>query len=249
MKDEVVLTETAAHLLEPLRPYAKRITGSADRQSVEYIQSTWRSWLERADVDDSVTQKVFDSIGPDSVTRPQLRAIAQKADSPEGRLALLIAVLIWGRGKRNGRMRDHIVYALTNPRRDHVLEETAGLAGQGKIAEAYRAWTLPGLRAAFFTKWLWAASSGSAEPDRGGRRPLRREHCCLVLDARVCKSLGAFEWDSRVASGRRDRPARYAAYVRDVHQCARQLGHNTSAEDVEFILFWMNGDRDKLRSL
>lgn len=233
------MSDTAEVLVERLRPYAMKIAGSADRQSVAYVQSTWLSWLDRAGVGDPVTQAVFASIGADTVTRPQLRAMAKKDDSPHDRLALLIAVLIWGRGKSNGRMRDHIIGTL-KPRdgtRDQVLAETAQLARQGDPAGAYRAWTLPGLQAAFFTKWLWAASSDS--PNR----------CCLVQDARVWASLGACEWDSRVASGRKDWPSRYAAYVRDVHQCARQLRHGVSAEDVEYVLFYMNGDRALLSEL
>lgn len=226
------MPETADLLVQRLRPHAKSIAGSANRQSVKYVQSTWLSWLKSANVSDTVTAEVFTTIGADTVTRPQLQAMAHKADSPDGRLALLVAVLIWGRGKSNGRMRDQIIKTL-NPgggERDRVLEETARLAQQGEAAEAYSAWTLPGLRAAFFTKWLWAASS--AAPDR----------CCLVQDARVWASLAACEWDSRVASGRKDWPSRYAAYVRDAHRCADRLGHNVSAEDIEFTLFRINGD-------
>ena len=90
------MSETATRLLGPLRPYAKLVSGSAEKQSVDYVQSTWHSWLDRAEVSDSVTTKVFASIGPDAVTRPQLRAMAQEADSSDGRLAPLVAVLIWG---------------------------------------------------------------------------------------------------------------------------------------------------------
>ena len=233
------MSDTAEVLVERLRPYVKKIAGSADRQSVDYVQSTWLSWLNRAGVSDPVMQTVFSSISDSTVTRPQLRAMAKRDDSPDDRLALLIAVLVWGRGKSNGRMRDHIIETL-KPRggaRDQVLAETARLAQQGDPAGAYRAWTLPGLQAAFFTKWLWAASSDL--PKR----------CCLVQDARVWASLGACEWDSRVASGRKDWPSRYAAYVRDVHHCARQLRHGVSAEDVEFGLFFAKGDLARLDDL
>jgi len=231
------MSATGDRLVEPLRPYIHKIVGAADRQSVGFVSSTWHTWLEQAAISDTVTKKVFGSIGVDAATRPQLRAMNQDAYSPDGRLALLIAVLIWGRGKSNGRMRDHIVKVLTDPRRESVLEETAGLSRAGKIAEAYQAWTLPGLQAPFFTKWLWATSSGSTD------------HCCLVLDARVWKSLGAFGWDSRVASGRRDWPSRYAAYVEDAHACADRLGNGISAEDVEFVLYWVNGETAKLKAL
>lgn len=230
-------SDTAASLVTTLRPYADRIVGSADRQSVDYVKSTWESWLDRADVGDEVVSRVFAAIGSDTVSRQQLRSLAKDADSADDRLVLLIATLIWGRGKSNGRMRDAILRTLDtgDGRRDEVLMQTAQRAREGKAADAYRAWALPGLQAAFFTKWLWAASS--TEPGR----------CCLVQDKRVWNSLGAMDWDSRTASGRRDWPSRYAAYVRDVHSCANSLG--ISAEDVEYALFKIDGDLEKLQSL
>jgi len=224
----------AAHLCEPLMAHADKIAGSADRQSVRYVPSTWRSWLALAGVDQGLTDRLFGAIGPDTVSRNQIRALAEGADSPDGRVLLLIAVLIWGRGTANGRMRDAIVRALTHPNRDQVLEQTAELAQRGAVAEAYAAWTLPGLRAPFFTKWLWAASS------------LTPEACCLIQDKRVWNSLRALGWDSLQASGRSDWPSRYAAYVTDVHECARRLGQGVSAEDVEYTLFRGNGNLDSL---
>jgi hypothetical protein len=221
-------------LREPLAPHAKKIAGSADQQSVRYVPSTWRSWLALADLSRDVTDRVFSAIGPDTVSRQQIRALAHDADSADGRLALVIAVLVWGRGTANGRMRDAIVRALTHPDRDKVLEHTAGLAQRGAVTEAYAAWRLPGLRAAFFTKWLWAASS------------LTPQSCCLIQDKRVWNSLGAMGWDSLQASGKRDWPSRYAAYVADVHECADQIGNGVIAEDIEYTLFRINGDLDKL---
>jgi hypothetical protein len=228
------MSGTAARLCDSLAPQAKKIAGSADRQSVRYVPSTWRSWLARADLSRDITERVFSAIGPDTVSRQQIRALAQDADSADGRLALLIAVLVWGRGTANGRMRDHIVRTLTDQERDRVLERTAGLAQRGAAAEAYAAWQLPGLRAAFFTKWLWAASS------------LTPQSCCLIQDKRVWNSLGAIGWDSLQASGRRDWPSRYAAYVADVHQCARQIGNRVTAEDIEYTLFRINGNLESL---
>ena len=117
------------------------------------------------------------------------------------------------------RERDAIVRALTHQDRDHVLKQTAELAQRGAVADAYAAWKLPGLRAPFFTKWLWAASS------------LTPQSCCLIQDKRVWNSLRALGWDSLRASGQRDWPSRYAAYVADVHECARQIGNGVSAEE------------------
>jgi hypothetical protein len=147
----------ASRLCEALAPHAEKIAGSADRQSVRYVPSTWRSWLALANVDPNVTDRVFSAIGPETVSRPQIRTLGQDSDSSGGRLALIIAVLVWDRGTANSRMRDAIVRALHHQDRDQVLKRTAELAQRGAVAGAYEAWTLPGLRAPFFTKWLWAA--------------------------------------------------------------------------------------------
>jgi hypothetical protein len=74
-------------------------------------------------------------------------------------------------------------------------------------------------------------------------------HAAVLLphqDKQVWKSLGALGWDSHAASGRRGWPSRYAAYVADVHECARRIGDGVSAEDIEYILFRINGNLDDL---
>lgn len=224
----------AGRLCDYLAPQAEKVAGCADRQFVPYVESTWRSWLEAAEVDRHVTERVFAAMGAETVSRGQVRGLAENIDSAEGRLALLIAVLVWGRGRANGRMRDPILRTLSSRHRDGVLARTADLAGRAAVAEAYAAWTLPGLRAAFFTKWLWAASS---------RNP---EWCCLIQDKRVWNTLRAVGWDSVQASGRRDWPSRYAAYVDDVHECARQIGGGVTGEDIECAMFRMNGELDAM---
>ncbi len=232
------MTTLAARLIVPLARYAAAIAGSADKQSVKFVESTWRSWLSRAHVEPAVTDRVFRAIGTDAVTRPQIRRLAEDAETADLRLALLIAALVWGRGKKNGRMRDSIIKTLTHDDRDRVLERTAELAQDDNIPAAYRAWTLPGLRQPFFTKWLWAATS------------LAPEKCCLVLDRRVRRSLEALRWSSLEAAGnRRNWDVRYAAYVEDMHICADKLGEGVTAEDVEYILFRMNGDPGRLDEL
>lgn len=136
----------------------------------------------------SVVDRVFGVVGAETVSRQQIRDLSRDADSPDGRGALLIGVLVWGRGTANGRMREPILRAVTHADRDKVLKHTAELARGGTIADAYNAWTLPGLRAAVFTR-LWAATSLKPAP------------CCLVQDKRVWNSLRAFGWDSLEASG------------------------------------------------
>ncbi|GAA4632025.1 hypothetical protein GCM10023114_12480 [Mycolicibacterium sediminis] len=71
--------------------------------------------------------------------------MAEDIDSPSGRLTLLIATLVWGRGTANGRMRDPVLRAITHSNRDDVLQKTTLLARGGAVADPYNAWTLPGL--------------------------------------------------------------------------------------------------------
>lgn len=170
------------------------------------------------------------------ITRPELRDMAADASDAESRGGLLVATLMWGRGKRNGRMRDHIINLLKTPSLNGVLAETSARAAAGDPAGAYRSWALPGLREAFFTKWLWAASYiGPTD-----------QHC-LVLDSRVWTTLNeTFEWSSVVAAGTISRPARYASYVTSCHDWARELDEGVSAEDVEWALFEANGNLAKL---
>lgn len=227
---------SAQLLYEPLASYADQIAGSAYRQNaVPFVESTWRSWLASSDIDASVIDTVFSSLGKGATTRSEIRDLAALPEQDaDRRLTLFIAVLIWGRGKNNGRMRDPILRVLNNPRRDEILASTAELAIAGDAADAFKAWRLPGLQSAFFTKWLWAASS--AHPER----------CCLVQDKLVWDSLNAFGWNSRdAAGGSRNRAVRYAAYVRDARLCSEQLSSETfsvTAEDVEYTLFDIRGN-------
>jgi hypothetical protein len=230
------MTALKDRLVEPLAPHRDRIAGCADRQSVPFVESTWRRWLDLGNIDADVVEHVFASVGPNLVPREQVRVMGSSTATPDDRLALLIAVLVWGRGKSNARMRDPILRTLMHDRRDEVLATTAELAQAGRVAEAYKAWKLPGLQAAFFTKWLWAATASTPE------------QCCLVLDLLVWKSLGTFGWNSlEAAGGNRSRAARYAAYVEDVHLCAGQL--DVRPEDVECALFRAKGDPDTLQAL
>ena len=214
-------------LAKRLKPRATELAAETDSRRVHFVEDTWRDWLQRAQVDSDVVNAVFAGIGDGAVTRPELRELTLRADDSAGRLTLLIATLIWGRGKSNGRMRDPVVRVISSQDRDETLYRTAELARAGKAAEAYAAWKLPGLGPAFFTKWLWVASSMKADS-------------CLVLDSRVWASLRALGWSSLEAAGRRDWPSRYAAYVAACHQCAGSAG--VRGEDIEYVLFRQAGN-------
>jgi hypothetical protein len=217
-----------------LAPYVDRFAGVANKQRVDFVESTWRRWLHHDGIPHDAVDIAFSAIGEATVSRPELRDLSQRADTNDERLGLLIATLVWGRGKRNARMRDPILRTLTHPDRDRVLGRTADLARDGAVADAYEQWTLPGLGPAFFSKWLWAISSPVPEK------------CSLVLDARVWATLRTIGWDSRSAAGSTKWPLRYAAYVKACHGCAAALGPKVSAEDVEYALFRAAGDLNAL---
>jgi hypothetical protein len=230
-----------ARALSLLAPHVDDIAGGASRHgSVSFISETWRRWFEGTDVTETV-DAVLALLGGDAIDRSQIAALAQRADHPEGRARLLLATLMWGRGKSNGRMRSHIVKTVTHPDRDDVLAATQNLAVAGDLAAAYRSWTLPGLNEPFFTKWLWASTLTLPDDEQG-----------LILDGRVWETLGALGWNSLVAAGGTTRRAlRYVAYVESARRWAEELSTNTQVvtpQDVEWAMFAANGDLERLPS-
>ena len=45
-------------LVEPLAPHRDRIAGCADRQSVPFVESTWRRWLRIANIESGVVARI-----------------------------------------------------------------------------------------------------------------------------------------------------------------------------------------------
>jgi hypothetical protein len=226
--------------LAPLLRTAQ-LGGRSDSQTaIEFVPETWIRWLsdDHLDLAESVRRLAGDDPNP-SVDRTALVGLARLADSHEARRELFVATLVWGRGKRNGRMRDAVLATLNAPELDRVLENTQSLARGGRPSDAYAAWTLQrGIREAFFTKWLWASSHGPDDAEFSGLRP-------LVLDARVWKSLGVLGWSSIEAAGTRSRASRYQTYVAALHQWASELSTESLRilpEDLEVALFDANGE-------
>lgn len=227
-------------VLDQLAKHVDTISGGASRhEPVHFISDTWRRWLEGTEVVHS-SSAVLNELHNGSVDRSQINEFAHRANDADGRMRLLLATLIWGRGKSNGRMRPHIVKAVTHPDCDKVLVETQRLTRDGDLPGAFRGWTLPGLRAPFFTKWLWASTLTLPPGDRA-----------LILDARVWKTLGVLGWDSCVATGGdRRRAQRYEVYVESARRWAQELTTPTNAvipDDIEWAMFSANGDLGRLR--
>lgn len=237
-------TASAQHevALDRLRPYAGVISGGATRHAaVELVPDTWRSWTAGTPAASAV-ETILEDHANGSIDRAALARLAKSAHDPESRLQLLVATLVWGRGKSNGRMRPHMMKTLTHDRRDEVLSRTQELALDGSLSSAYTAWDLPGLGPAFFTKWLWSSTLTRPAAKRG-----------LILDSRVWATLnGPLTWSSIVAtSGNRRRAARYAAFVDSARRWAAELSTSDRAvtpEDIEWALFAANGDLHRLRT-
>jgi hypothetical protein len=47
----------ASRIYEPLEQYAAQIAGSADQQTVPYVEATWREWLNRAAIHHDVVEQ------------------------------------------------------------------------------------------------------------------------------------------------------------------------------------------------
>ncbi|HXH57647.1 hypothetical protein [Iamia sp.] len=230
-----------------LRPYVADIVGASGRQaSIPFVANTWKRWLKGFGWDEPLITRLLDTFGDDCVSRRGLATIASSAHDAEGRLILLTATMIWGRGKKNARMKNSFE-KLLRPGDEHVaevLETTQNACASGRLAGAYlSARALPGIREPFFTKWLWASTLGN---DSVALRP-------LVLDRLVWFSIReVVMWNSVEASGSRRLADRYEAFVVAAHRWAEALSAEDqliNAEDIECILFELGkhkGDWSKL---
>ncbi len=227
-------------MVATLTPWLGIISGASARQlGVEFVPKTWRQWLvgpvqeQGAGLDTGFVDDLLGQFPTNQIRRADLAQLALRDMDDLANLRLLIATLMWGRGKKNGRMLPHMMATLSATERAYTLRRTGELAATGDAARAYRAWNLPGLGPPFFTKWFWAAA-GLGSPERR----------LLVLDSRVRASLRALGWDSAYAAGTRERASRYAAYVGAIHRWATLLSHShvpVSGEDVECALFQAAG--------
>jgi hypothetical protein len=225
--------ERIVRLLDQLDP---PVSGAASAQPpIAFNGKTWREWTTGTPAE-KVTRELTEQFAGGTISRADLRVLSDKTDdSFESQLRLLVATLMWGRGKRNGRMRNAIQGTLSNKRLAATLKASRGAARASQPKDAYEAWGLPsGIRAAFFTKWLWSAGC------TGESLVLRP----LILDARVSASLRELGWDGRRCAGSIRLGARYEAYVKACHRWASALSTSrrpVTAEDIEATLFKYNG--------
>lgn len=230
--------------LRVLAEYRDRIRGGAERQAaVTFVPATWRRYVQEAASGGNARAVIADFeavlavLDSNSVNRAQLRDFAQRCQPADtsGLRQLFIATMIWGRGKKNGRMMPGLARAIHHPALPQLLYATSKAESS---AAAYRSWKsgrLPGLEEAFFTKWLWAASMIET-----------CEYQAFVLDSQVRKSLtnsinkGGLAWYCKTAAGTRRLDSRYQAYVDACVEWAASL--DCSAADIEWALFEADGD-------
>jgi hypothetical protein len=228
-------------MLEALRQIERADFARSDSEEVRINGAAWEPYLRQVDLtnlqlDLDELQAVVSS---DRITRTDLKVLASRAADLASLQRLLVATLAWGKGSGNNRLLPAFVRLLSDRRLAAALETSAAHAQDGRPALAYQAWRASGVRGlgeSFFTKWLWAASR-TVEGDFSVDQPR-----CLVLDARVWRTLGEkqHQWSSLVATaGDRSRPERYAAYTQACHRWADDLG--VDAEQIEWVLFKANG--------
>lgn len=238
-----VATEIIAAMtsMPPSLPSLVAAYDGKDQGPVAYIVASWQAalaaWPEEARIllDDRWTRPANAS-GRRLVTRDDLLGLIAVTDlaDPLGVRKAFVLMMAWGSGVTNTRSYRNTALALGNPDCAEILAATARLCREGRLDEAYREFSLPGVGRSFYTKWF--AFAGHAE-DRP-RQP-------LILDDRVFRTLNDTLRVSTVRlAGTRRRDRRYCAYVEHLHRWSNSLheaGIRCSAERLEWIPFAHNG--------
>ncbi|WP_146228142.1 8-oxoguanine DNA glycosylase OGG fold protein [Micromonospora sp. S4605] len=208
---------------------------------VAYIVASWQTalsrWPEEASVliDDRWTRSACTS-GRRMVTRHDIRKLIAVTDlaDPLGVRKAFVLVMTWGSGVTNTRSYRNAARALADQNGAEMLAATAMLCREGRLDEAYRRFSLPGVGRSFFTKWFAFAGRTKERP----RQP-------LILDDRVLRTLNRTLRISTVElANTRLRSRRYQAYVEHLYlwtHSLREAGIECSAERLEWILFSHNG--------
>ena len=162
------------------------------------------------------------------------------AESDVSNRVLFVAVMMWGRGTKNGRLMPKFEMVSNSVNFDEILKQTRDLITAGKPVEAYQAWIdsgIKGIGEPFFTKWFFVCG---LDPKASGLQP-------LVLDSRVWKSLAKIGWSSERQTGkkyRKDKAGAYGAYLEAMTYWASELSDETvkiSPLEVEQFFFRKSG--------
>ena len=172
--------------------------------------------------------------------RVSIADLKKLAESGVSNRVLFVAVMMWGRGPKNGRLMPKFAMVSTAVSFEETLQLTREMITVGKPVEAYQAWIdsgIKGIGEAFFTKWFFVCGLDSQ------RQVLQS----LVLDKRVWKSLAAIGWSSQRQTGlkyRKDPAGAYGAYLEAMSYWASELSDGSvtiSPLQVEQFFFRKSG--------
>jgi len=224
--------------------------GGTTQDSVPFRPSSWERALQAVVPaattllrDGTVTRPVEEvgRAGDRLVTRDDLRQACGRVDpaNQSSVLSAFVLVMASGSGLTGGRRLRYTAAALQDPDRAHrVLRagaetlRSASTPEDGSIARAHRAFRLPGVGQACFTKWF--AFAGHVEG---------RDWQPLILDQRVYATLNStLDVSTRSLAETKGRAARYTAYVAALHDWAQRLDlPGVTGERLEWILFQHRG--------
>ena len=163
------------------------------------------------------------------------------ANSEVSNRVLFLAVMMWGRGPKNGRLMPKFEIVSTAVNFEEILQQTRDFIRAGKPVEAYQAWIdsgIKGIGEPFFTKWFFVCGLDSRA---SGLQP-------LVLDSRVWKSLSKIGWLSERQTGtkyRKNPAGAYGAYLEAMRVWASELSDGSVTVlplQVEQFFFRKNGE-------
>jgi hypothetical protein len=242
---ELVVTRIPVEVREIVRRYRFE-----EQCPVRFRPSSWEQALASADpgVLDLLSDPGYTCPRPASwkkgrpddrvVTRKQVRMACSAMDltDPISVFAAFVLVMAWGSGTTGNRGLRNTRIALDSSEALDVLTETAQLLREsqhlldGGTYRAHRAFRLPGIGQAFFTKWFTSAGVQDG-----------RDWQPLILDSLVYTTLNkTVGVTTRDLAGTRDRAHRYVAYVGTVHTWAdqvRRAGQDINSERLEWMMF------------
>lgn len=211
---------------------------------VRFRPATWARALASTARPDDLALLLDPAIGAASTTHPGDRLLARadvQAEVDEAvhhgdERSLVRAFLLvqaWGTGTSGNRTLRHTATALADrPALVKALTLAATMLREASspdaLADAYEAWSTPGVGRSFFTKWFAYAGRTST-----------RAWQPLVLDDRVLATLNdTLKVTTCDLAGSRRWPQRYQAYVMAAHRWGREFpGGPLPAEWVEWVLF------------
>jgi len=183
----------------------------------------------------ATTEGEYEGAPVRTISRDQIYALAARTDpcDVQSLRRLFVLVQAWGSGLTGRRTPRFTGVALSSG--DRLIKCLSVTATQlrraqspAALVEPYRAWSVPGVGPAFFTKWFTFAGTANG-----------RSWQPLILDSLVLLTInsrdGGLGLKLSEMTPSRGPSYRYQAYVEAVHEWARDL--SVDAQHVEWVLF------------